>query len=700
MWRRKGEGDWKNQYEYNRDNTHCMRLIGIKLLTAEPVVKKSLYGNTWYPFGNYEEPDLSRRATLPREEPEIANLYQIDSKLPQITIQCIVGMNGCGKSTLIDVLLRVINNFAFVALKGWDRENRGRDLRFAYGLTADFYFETDGIIGCIHNGRNPKEMSVTYGWNNAGRRMVYDYYQLANPSFQIAKDILSHFFYTVCTNYSTYAFNENDYRKDVVTERGRQKSIVNGKWLSGLFHKNDGYQAPVVMTPYRKNFNIDINRETKLAMQRIITLTLMLYSQKERNENGEWEGKLLLQDMVPDELVYEFDTNYRATLLSKTEKLLGKEDINSKIRAEAMLQLFEAAWKEIFGTDLNAIESEEERNTAVRYLAYKTIKMGVGYDRFDKLFDFKKAWQRLSKQLRNQKEITEDDYQWFINEYVDYAENLVCAVRDDKSHISLKARQCLEFIKRGGNDGIKYIHLRDVMTVDEFLRGRVYDTYDEMFLALPPAFYKLDIWYRPKDKASQKAGLSLRCYGAPRTDHISLGQMSSGQKQWLNCLSYICYHAKNIESVKNDDTRIPYHHLNLIFDEAELYYHPEFQKSFVKRLLESIANCHLDKDEIKSINILIATHSPFILSDVLTQNSLYLKKGRVEYVEGQTFGANYYDLLHNSFFLEDRAIGDIAARRIGEWVGRMRNNENVDRLMPYVGDPMVKSYNDYLKEKR
>ena len=159
-------------------------------------------------------------------------------------------------------------------------------------------------------------------------------------------------------------------------------------------------------------------------------------------------------------------------------------------------------------------------------------------------------------------------------------------------------------------------------------------------------------------------------------------------------------YAKNIESVKNDATRIPYHHLNLIFDEAELYYHPEFQKSFVKRLLESIANCHLDKNEIKSINILIATHSPFILSNVLTQNSLYLKKGRVASVEQQTFGANYYDLLHNSFFLEDRAIGDIAATRIGEWVGRMRNNENVDRLMPYVGDPMVKSYNDYLKGKR
>lgn len=676
-----------------------MRLIGIKLLTAEPVVKKSLFWNTWYPLGCYDEPDLNNRIDLPQEVSEIKDLYQIDSKLPQISIQCIIGKNGCGKSSLIDILLRVINNFAFVVLKGWDRENKGRDLRFAYGLTADLYFETDGEIGCIHNGRSPKEMSITYGRNEVGRNKVYDYFELSNPSLPIAKELLSHFFYTVSTNYSTYAFNENDYRKDVVLETGRQRSKVNGKWLSGLFHKNDGYQAPIVMTPYRKNFNIDINRETKLAMQRIITLTLMLYSQKEENGNGVFEGKLLLQDLVPDEFVLDFDKTYYSTLLSKTEKLLGKEDTISKIRAEALLQLFEMAWRDECNLYRKCIENEEERKTALRYLAYKTIKIGTGYDKFEKLFDFKKIWQRISKLLRYQKEIGYDEYELYLRDYVNETLELVAAVRDDKSHVSLKARQCLEYIKRGGNDGVKYDKPRVVLSVDEFLNGRVFETYDEMFLALPPAFFKQDIWYRPKDKAIQKS-MSMRYYGAPRTDHLSLGQMSSGQKQWLNCLSYICYHAKNIESVKNDDTRIPYHHLNLIFDEAELYYHPEFQKSFVRRLLEGIANCHLDKNEIKSINILIATHSPFILSDVLTQNSLYLKRGKVESVKLQTFGANYYDLLHNSFFLEDRAIGDIAAKRIGEWVDKMRENENVDRLMPYVGDPMVKSFNEYIKEKQ
>ena len=93
-------------------------------------------------------------------------------------------------------------------------------------MTADLYFETGGTIGCIHNGRSPKEMTVTYGWNEAGRKMEYDYNQMSSPSLSVARDILWHFFYTVSTNYSTYAFNENDYRKDVVLETGRQRTKV------------------------------------------------------------------------------------------------------------------------------------------------------------------------------------------------------------------------------------------------------------------------------------------------------------------------------------------------------------------------------------------------------------------------------------------------------------------------------------------
>ena len=134
----------------------------------------------------------------------------------------------------------------------------------------------------------------------------------------------------------------------------------------------------------------------------------------------------------------------------------------------------------------------------------------------------------------------------------------------------------------------------------------------------------------------------------------------------LYSLSYIYYHIKNIASIKENGKRVVrYHHINLIFDEAELYYHPEYQRQYLKRLLERLSYCHINKSSIRSINILIITHSPFILSDLPKSNILFLKKDEdeKESVENETLGANIYDLLKSGFFL-DYAIGDLVQQKL------------------------------------
>ena len=134
-------------------------------------------------------------------------------------------------------------------------------------------------------------------------------------------------------------------------------------------------------------------------------------------------------------------------------------------------------------------------------------------------------------------------------------------------------------------------------------------------------------------------------------------------------LSYIFYHIKNIASIKGENGKrvVGYHHVNLIFDEAELYYHPEYQRQYVKRLLERMAMCHINRTNIRSINIIIITHSPFILSDIPEPNILFLHRGdeNIEVEPGRTLGANVYDLLRNGFFL-DYAIGDLVQMKLQE----------------------------------
>lgn len=111
-------------------------------------------------------------------------------------------------------------------------------------------------------------------------------------------------------------------------------------------------------------------------------------------------------------------------------------------------------------------------------------------------------------------------------------------------------------------------------------------------------------------------------------------------------------------------TRVKYHYVNIVFDEIELYFHPDLQKDFIYDLLENIKRLKYitsDKNErIKGLNFIFATHSPFILSDIPVQNILKLEydeitKSSVQIVEGrQTFAANIHDLLANNFFFKDK----------------------------------------------
>lgn len=176
------------------------------------------------------------------------------------------------------------------------------------------------------------------------------------------------------------------------------------------------------------------------------------------------------------------------------------------------------------------------------------------------------------------------------------------------------------------------------------------------------------------------------------TNGFTLNKMSSGERQMLYILSYILYHIKNIQSVREDENRVAYHNVCLIFDEAELYFHPDYQRRFLGMLLEAISWCNIDKEKIHSIQILVVTHSPFVLTDMLTQNTLYLKNGYHE-VHEQTFGANYYNLMNKSFFFDSSAIGSISSEVLSNMIRRSNNGEVIqpDELT-LVGDELIKNY--------
>ena len=91
-------------------------------------------------------------------------------------------------------------------------------------------------------------------------------------------------------------------------------------------------------------------------------------------------------------------------------------------------------------------------------------------------------------------------------------------------------------------------------------------------------------------------------------------------------MSSILYHVHNIYTIKYARNRKAYDCIQIILEEIEQYYHPEYQRVLVANLINYLNKLNIDKNF--QIDILLVTHSPFVLSDVPMENILFLEKGK------------------------------------------------------------------------
>ena len=639
------------------DISKPLRLIGLQIFDGtSKAVRKSLAPG-WYPFISCKKDIGLKKNVYPEVADDICptDFYKINEDLPRISVSAIAGKNGCGKSTLLDIIYRIINNFTenTFLMKGIDETD---EIGHAFGIEGRLHFEQDGVqkfIDCNDLGTDYFE--VVNGKKEQVR--IHGLTELQRS------DILNGFFYTICVNYSLYAFNPSDSQSPFKKEAGMP---FDETWVERLFHKNDGYYKPIVLTPFRDNGQIDVNIENQLAKQRIEVLSLMFHSQ----------GKEFLDDYVPNGFSFRLSKDYKERKMAS----LVSKPIKSEIKEVTDILIFrlENIWENVLQKELKRLfssVSDRDKN-ALFYLAYKTLKISLTYPEYKELSHFEDLLAMKKPVSKTNKEGTPDSYSssaimmvdsndvaLWLNRYSKELDDLVEKMYHSQcTHITLKIHQCLDYLKEG-----RYTSDDGCWDVDkDLLRGRVFETYDDLMRILPPPFFQTEVTYKKKGSAENK---------------LTLQTMSSGERQMLYSLSYIYYHIKNIASIKENGKRVVrYHHINLIFDEAELYYHPEFQRQYLKRLLERLSYCHINKSSIRSINILIITHSPFILSDIPKSNILFLKKSEdgKESVENETLGANIYDLLKSGFFL-DYAIGDLVQQKLQDILDCYYNQDETER---------------------
>lgn len=585
---------------------------------------------------------------------------------PHVTVSAIVGENGAGKSSLIEYEMRLINNFSIALFGEYAKVNGWPHLHYINGVDGELYYLhkqnvlhlrvkdrkvslfcyywQEGEEGGCYVFKQPKEGPMNllpagtgeFERNKPVKSPFVDYYE-------DLKEILPRFFYTVVLNQSIYAYNTNDFwresntqRYEVLVRHGQKKnekgeripySTEDKSWLNGLFHKNDGYQIPLVLTPFRKEGNYDINVENRLAYERLMSIMV-----RQEGDNRVINGHLRVSSFRLRRNNLDYELAYIHHKLGYRQ--FSREDF------EKMSAVLLSTWSELIGLDLTkAVQGKAYGQLAINYLVYKTLKIAYTYDEYrDYNTDFN----------AKRKEFNEKAFRLLVQKTI-----------ANYSHVSSKLYRTVAYL------------IWDVYELEKLAQDKSADfRVDEINRRWVEAFgsKKIDI------TDSIGSSLILESALAPPFLDITIGMedvqtgaevpfeyLSSGEKQQAYTISSLVYHLKNLDSVSRDastNDRVAYDYVQLILEEVELYYHPELQRQFVRNLLDGIGQAGLSF--IKSINVCIVTHSPFVLSDIPQQNVLALRKDNSEVQRIPSFGANIHEMLKLSFFLERGTVGDFA----------------------------------------
>lgn len=165
--------------------------------------------------------------------------------------------------------------------------------------------------------------------------------------------------------------------------------------------------------------------------------------------------------------------------------------------------------------------------------------------------------------------------------------------------------------------------------------------------------------------------------------------LSGGEEAYLNIFATLDNRLKN----SNQKNYI------ITLDEPESKMHPDMAREFIKSFMNFIEDMGY---EDKKFQVIISTHSPFILSDIYSDNVIYLRKNR-DYTKvskdlnQKTFSNNIHKLLANSFFME-YTIGEYAKDKIIEIIDYLESDKEKDKttlkqykeIIENIGEPIIR----------
>lgn len=580
-----------------------------------------------------------------------------------LAIQAVVGKNGSGKSSLIEMLFRMSNNLAALMFRGYPRP-AAEQVYFITEVVGDLHYDVDGIDGVLRCGRNYValcfgEESFTWSLDNQEcvhqrRGVVVD----GESRFEKEVKAAGCFFYSIATNYSMQSYITDDYANEKVLgwneEEGAWKEMHDfTSWIDGVFHKNDGYMSPIVLNPYRNEGTVDMSKEERLTTSRLCSI---LWEMKDAPDEEQLiEGYKLLDieyDFFNWPLIQKFD---KIKLKALPEGPFSSQFLWAYNQKGSLAKSILDAYGLGYDRQMTLVEQ-----TLRIYLSYKTLSIAgkyPSYSHFESIGDVNLVFQSKAEAY-----------------YHELIPELVEKIANDQSHITLKIRQTRKLIDATLQPSYKQ-QLEGRFTYNTYIQMLGYpervDRVESRTELLPPPIFrphalviKNDVYKELFETIPDERERYTQLYN----NAINLNQLSSGERQFIYTTSTLVYHAMNLKSVPKD-IRVSYKNICMVLDEIEICFHPEYQRTFICKFVDLMRRTRLT--ESFGINVLLVTHSPFVLSDIPQGNVMYLKEGHQMTVDEllaedvtNPFCANINDILHQSFFLEKGFTGEFARRKV------------------------------------
>lgn len=631
-----------------------------------------------------------------------------------IEISVIVGKNGSGKSSLLEIIFRMMNNLSAYIAHGVNIDS-SINMVFVGGIYADLHYSIDGNDYILQSrdkslGLSSKEEN----WRFGDLHNDFNEYSDGNTMTDEQKEELcKNLFFTLISNYSIQSYIEADYADEVtynIIEKGTLSSKKSGQvWLHSVFHKNDGYLTAININPFRDKGVIDMFREEKLERQRMQALLLHFHN----------ESKDFIKGYNLSRIEYKFNwkslyNKLRGNLTRKSKEAIWDIIVG---KHENALSFDEVNWEDVYdifkrNEDSSLTEEEEKvewddilkrfnRVLAEKYSIAKSILKGL-----DMWYgDNTNKWLKYTYFYVVYKVLS------IVNKYPSYREKNVFnlnlthffstgteekrreafilsqTLNTDHSHITNKICQSKNFIKKV-QKGFKCDESTS-FTMTDYMDIEIKDELNNSLAleneirCLPPSFFEYNIYLSKEDSEEE----------------FPIESMSAGERQLYYIISTLVYHILNIKSVKEE--RVRYNNIAIVLDEVELGFHPEYQRKFISFLIETFERLNLS--EFLGIHFLITTHSPFMLSDLRKSNILYIEDGTKIDKEDMLnpFGANINDILVQSFFLKAGFVGDFVRKKVLRLLDWLDGNEDknlewdidkAEKIVNSFGEPIIKNH--------